>query len=262
MIILAFLFTHWYLSLFFQTMIQHRYAAHNMFSMTKAWEKTFIFLAYIVQGSSYLSPRAYGIMHRMHHAYADTEKDVHSPSHIIDTKKPFSRSLGFVLMMAETARIYDRIDKGFKKFTVNIVKKREINIPESMTKNLPNYPKFDHWAQSLPSRLGWGALYVFFYFIFAQSWYLFLLLPIHFLLGPIHGLIINWFAHRSGYRNYKTKDTSVNLPIPMLGENLHNNHHGEPGNANFARKWWEIDLTFQALKFFNWINIIQFRKAV
>jgi stearoyl-CoA desaturase (delta-9 desaturase) len=48
-----------------------------MFTMSKAWEKFFYILSWIFQGSSYLSPRAYGIMHRMHHAYADTEKDPH-----------------------------------------------------------------------------------------------------------------------------------------------------------------------------------------
>jgi stearoyl-CoA desaturase (delta-9 desaturase) len=36
---------------------------------------------FVFQGSSYLSPRAYAIMHRMHHAYADTELDPHSPKY-------------------------------------------------------------------------------------------------------------------------------------------------------------------------------------
>jgi stearoyl-CoA desaturase (delta-9 desaturase) len=230
-----------------------------MFTMSKGWEKTFMFLSYIFQGSSYLSPRAYGILHRMHHANADTEKDVHSPKHVIEEQKPMAKWFGFVWMMAETARIYDRIDKGFEKFKVNIVTERNISVPETFKKNLPYYPKFDSWGQSLPSRLMWGSSYVLFYIFFAQSWVLFLLLPIHFLMGPVHGLIINWFAHRKGYRNYKTKDTSVNLPIPMLGENLHNNHHGEPANANFARNTWELDLTYQVMRLMHWAGIIQLK---
>ena len=32
------------------------------------------------QGSSYLSPRGYAILHRLHHAYSDTPKDPHSPT--------------------------------------------------------------------------------------------------------------------------------------------------------------------------------------
>jgi stearoyl-CoA desaturase (delta-9 desaturase) len=42
--------------------------------MSKFWERFFYLFAYITQGSSYLSPRAYAILHRMHHAYTDTEK--------------------------------------------------------------------------------------------------------------------------------------------------------------------------------------------
>ena len=81
MIILIFFITHWYLSLFVQTFFLHRYAAHQMYTMNRYWEKVFYFLTAVFQGSSYLSPKAYGIMHRLHHAYADTEKDPHSPKY-------------------------------------------------------------------------------------------------------------------------------------------------------------------------------------
>ena len=72
MIILIFFACHWYLSLFFQTFFHHRYSAHQMFTMSPKTEKIFIFLSWIFQGSSYLSPYSYGILHRLHHAYADT----------------------------------------------------------------------------------------------------------------------------------------------------------------------------------------------
>ena len=47
--------------------------------MNKFTEKIFFVFSFIVQGSSYMSPKVYGAMHRMHHAHADTEKDPHSP---------------------------------------------------------------------------------------------------------------------------------------------------------------------------------------
>ena len=80
--ILIFLFCHWYLSLFFQTFFLHRYASHNMFKMSPFWEKTFFFLTFIFQGSSFLHPAAYSVMHRRHHSFADTPKDPHSPVHL------------------------------------------------------------------------------------------------------------------------------------------------------------------------------------
>ena len=79
MIILAFFLAHWYLSLFAQTFFQHRYAAHRMFTMSPLTERVFFLLTYATQGSSFMSPRAYALLHRMHHAYSDTAQDPHSP---------------------------------------------------------------------------------------------------------------------------------------------------------------------------------------
>ncbi len=79
MIILVFFVLHWQISVFFQTFFLHRYGAHRQFTMSKGWERTFHFLTWLTQGPSYLTPRAYAILHRMHHAYSDTEKDPHSP---------------------------------------------------------------------------------------------------------------------------------------------------------------------------------------
>ena len=64
-----------------QTFFQHRYGAHGAFTMSKGWERFFFIFTWLTEGSSYLSPRTYAIMHRMHHAYADTDKDPHSPLH-------------------------------------------------------------------------------------------------------------------------------------------------------------------------------------
>ena len=42
-------------------------------------ERVFFLLTYVAQGSSYLSPRAYAVLHREHHAYSDTARDPHTP---------------------------------------------------------------------------------------------------------------------------------------------------------------------------------------
>src|SRR5690242_19469500 len=74
-IILAFFVLHWQLSIFAQTFFLHRYCAHRMFTMSKGWERFFYLFTYISQGSSFLVPRGYAILHRMHHAYSDTPQD-------------------------------------------------------------------------------------------------------------------------------------------------------------------------------------------
>jgi len=50
-----------------------------MFTMSPFWEKFWYIFTWVTQGTSYLNARAYAILHRMHHAYSDTEKDPHTP---------------------------------------------------------------------------------------------------------------------------------------------------------------------------------------
>ena len=97
---------------------------------------------------------------------------------------------------------------------------------------------------------------------FAPSLWWFLLLPIHFLMGPIQGAIVNWFGHKLGYRNYNIKDHSKNTSpwgVLLMGELFQNNHHKEKDNANFARKWYEFDLTFLIMRLLHVFRIIQLK---
>jgi stearoyl-CoA desaturase (delta-9 desaturase) len=176
MIILIFFLALWYSSLFFQTFFQHRYAAHGAFKMNKPWERVFHVLTYIAQGSSYMSPRAYAVMHRMHHAYTDTEKDPHSPAY----------SKNIFAMMWRTRTIYAEIYEG--KFPVE----------PRFAKNLPEWNGFERWATSTLSRVLWMLGYIAFFILFATSPWLYLLLPVIFAMGAFHGVIINWFAHKFG----------------------------------------------------------------
>jgi stearoyl-CoA desaturase (delta-9 desaturase) len=241
MIILIFFVAHWYLSLFAQTFFLHRYAAHQMFTMSPFWEKVFYVMTYIFQGSSFLSPHAYGVMHRLHHTYADTEKDPHSPS--------FSTGIGD--MMWKTKNIYN-----------DILNKR-INIEDKYYKGVPYWGFIERIGDQWISRVVWGTLYVLFYIQFATHWWMYLLLPIHFLMGPVHGVVINWFAHKYGYINFQVNDTAKNL-LPfdflMMGESYHNNHHKLGGRANFGVKWHEFDPTYPVILLFNLIGIVKLKR--
>ena len=94
--IIVFFVLHWFSSVFFQTTFLHRYASHKMFTTGKIREKIFHVLTWMSQGSSYLVPRAYAVMHRMHHDFSDTAQDPHSPHFFKDV---FS-------MMIKTKGIY------------------------------------------------------------------------------------------------------------------------------------------------------------
>ncbi len=242
MAMLIFFIVIWYSSLFFQTFFQHRYAAHGAFKMSKSWERVFYIFTYIAQGSSYMSPRAYAIMHRMHHAYTDTEKDPHSPKF---SKNVFS-------MMLRTRNIYTNIFK------------RRTEVEEQFTKNLPDWPAFDNWANSTLSRALWAAVYISLFILFASTPWLLLLLPIVLSMGAFHGAIINWFAHKYGYINFRLKNTSQNLfsvDILMLGESYHNNHHKRPSAINFGKRWHELDPVYPVIRFLAWLRIIKISKV-
>ena len=135
-------------------------------------------------------------------------------------------------------------------------------VPEKrFTEGVPQWEAFDKFARSWPSRLLWASAYIAMYWQFATVWWLWLLLPLQFLMSPIHGAIINWFAHKYGYRNFEVGDTSRNfLPVDvlMMGESYHNNHHKYASRANFGSiRWHEIDPTYQIILLLDKMRIIR-----
>lgn len=242
MIIFIFFISIWYLSLFSQTFFQHRYAAHGAFTMSKGWERFFFIVTYITQGSSYMSPKAYAIMHRLHHAHTDTPLDPHSPSN----------SSNIFSMMWDTRTVYQ-----------NVLHQR-IEVEERYTRNVPSWDSLDRFANGGFSRLLWVVLYILFFIAFATSPWQYLLLPIIVSMGAFHGAVVNWFAHKYGYINFKLKNTSMNLlfvDVLMLGESYHNNHHKHPSSVNFGRRWYEVDPVYYVIRVLSYLKVIKLVKA-
>lgn len=196
-----------------------------MFKMSSLWEKIFFFLTFIFQGSSFLNPAAYAIMHRRHHSHTDTEKDPHSPLYITN----------IISFNLATALRYRELVVDLKKG----------NISE---KNLPRWKFIENLGESLIVRAVFILLYFLFYLEFANSKWYFIFLPINIFMGPIHGFIVNWFGHKTGYRNFNDlNDNSKNsLPLDflMMGELYQNNHHKKPNDLNFAKNWFEFDFGY------------------
>jgi stearoyl-CoA desaturase (delta-9 desaturase) len=237
-----FFVTHWGLSILMQSLFLHRYAAHRMYTVGPRTERTLHLLTLVAQGSSYLEPRAYALLHREHHAFADTEKDPHSPAF---HRNPFR-------MMLETARRYSHYVTGRKS-------------PEArFLGGYPQWPFIDRTFNRWPVRIGCGALYVLFYKRFATRRWHWALLPAHFAMGPLHGAIVNWCGHRYGYRNFASRDQSRNtLPIDVvcMGELFQNNHHARPASPDFAARRFELDLTWQVMRLLARLRIIQLAHA-
>lgn len=243
MLILLVLATHWLVAAFFQSSFHHRYASHRMFTMTPRTERVFHLLAYIAQGSSYLSPRAYAILHREHHAYSDTARDPHTPR----------RFANVLTMMWATAKQYGA---HFER----------TSSPEPrFLGGYPEWPLLERVGSSWTMRITWGAAWTLLYLGLATAWWQFLLLPMHWVMGPIHGAIVNWCGHRYGYRNYTTDDASRNvLPVDFLtlGELFQNNHHRASSRPDFAARWFEFDPTHAVLQLLVRMGVLRMRVAV
>lgn len=243
MAVAVFFASHWLLSVFFQSFFHHRYGAHRMFTMSKGWERFFYLGSYLTQGSSFLDPRGYAILHRQHHAWSDSARDPHSPHHHPNV---------FAMMWATKHRYDDYAHNGV--------------MPEArFLGGLPSWPALDRIGQNWASRFIFMGLYVWFYVAFATAWWQFLLLPMHFVMGPIHGAIVNWCGHRYGYRNFATTDRSRNsLIVDAItgGELYQNNHHKFPMSPSFAFRWFELDSTYMVMRVLSMLGIIEFAPHV
>jgi stearoyl-CoA desaturase (Delta-9 desaturase) len=241
-IILAFFVLHWQATIFAQTFFLHRYCAHRMFTMSKGWERFFYLFTYISQGSSFLVPRGYAVLHRMHHAYSDTPQDPHSPRNYPNVMK----------MMWETKERYD--DHAYERIE-----------PEPRFKGgYPEWRIVDKIGQSWMARVAWMAAYTLFYVKFATAPWMYALLPIHYVMGPVHGAIVNWCGHMYGYKNYDNGDDSKNtLVFDFLtgGELFQNNHHKFGMSPNFAARWFEIDPTYPIIRLLAALRIIDMQGA-
>jgi stearoyl-CoA desaturase (delta-9 desaturase) len=240
--IVLFFLIHWQASVFFQSFFQHRYGAHRQFTMSKGWERVFHFLAWFVQGPSYLNPRAYAIMHRMHHAFSDTPRDPHSPVH-----QP-----NLLAMMWRT------------KVQYHDLRVRSVEVEPRFEGGYPEWKLLDETLSGWTASFAWGTVYALVYIAFATHWWMFLLLPIHWLLGPTHGAIVNYLGHKLGYRNYDSDDNSRNtlvLDVLTMGELFQNNHHKWGQSPNFGVRWFEIDPAWQIIKVLGWVGAIDLSRA-
>lgn len=242
MAIFIFFAIHWYGSLFFQSFFHHRYAAHKHFTMSRGWEKFFFICCFITQGSSYISAYAYGMMHRLHHVHTDTEDDPHSP-----TNHP-----NFWRMMLETRNSYFSIYCG------------KTLVEDKIKKDIPQWHAFDKFAHNWITRVSWMMIYTAIYIWLATAWWQFLLLPFTIIMGTLQGAVVNWWAHKFGYRNFETEDTSRNIipfDIFFWGESYHNNHHKFPGRPNNSVKWYEFDSIYAVELLLHKMKVIEICSA-
>ncbi|KAI3763287.1 hypothetical protein L1987_53741 [Smallanthus sonchifolius] len=69
---------------------------------------------------------------------------------------------------------------------------------------------------------------------------------------------VNSVCHTWGERPWNTRDTSTNnwwVALLSLGEGWHNNHHAFPSSACHGIEWWQLDLTWELIKFLEMVGL-------
>jgi stearoyl-CoA desaturase (delta-9 desaturase) len=203
----------------------HRYFAHRAYK-TSRWFQ--FVLGWLGAMALQKGPLWWAANHRDHHRYSDTEEDPHSPvRHGV-----FWAHVGWVLSRQHDESILDNIE-DFRRFP-------ELRLLEAL-----------HW---IPGTLAAIACYLI------DGWTGFFW---GFILSTVllyHGVfLVNSVCHLFGRRRFNTTDHSRNnavVAILTLGEGWHNNHHHYMSSANQGFRWYEIDLSFYALKLLSLPGIV------
>ncbi|RYZ43042.1 MAG: acyl-CoA desaturase [Myxococcaceae bacterium] len=185
----------------------------------------------IIRGGNWftgLEPKAWVVMHRLHHEHSDTPLDPHSPVNV-----------GILGIGLEQLRNYKKVIIGLLKERPEYTRyAKDLDFPlSSLTRSgLWYLPYLLHGAVGLALGLGVG-------WLLGAAWFLGMM------SHPVQGGIVNSLGHAVGGRNFETSDNSRNNHLAawlILGEGFQNNHHRYPGSASFSYRFHEVDLGYGA----------------
>jgi fatty-acid desaturase len=169
--------------------------------------------------------------HRRHHAHSDQEDDVHSPNrgfgwaHMLWWMTPDITSI-------HTPEYYEKWAPDLYKDKVLVLLDRfHFVFPLSMFAGL--------YAIGGMPWLIWGG-FVRTIFVLHTTW------------------LVNSATHVWGYRTHETRDTSTNLwwvALLTYGEGWHNNHHAFQTSARHGLRWWELDMTYIAIRLMSFVGL-------
>jgi stearoyl-CoA desaturase (delta-9 desaturase) len=211
--------------IFFITAGYHCYFAHRSFRTSRAFQ---LILAIGAQASGQGGVVQWAAVHHYHHAHADSEIDLHSPLH----RGFWYSHIGWLF-----TRRYDYLISSYPRYLTKF--------PELMWLDRYYYLPTITLAVLVWALFGWPGLFV--------GYGLSTLLTFHATFS------VNSLCHLFGARPYDTADDSRNnwfVSLVMLGGGWHNNHHRFPRSARQGFLWWEIDITYYALRVLEYFHII------
>lgn len=177
-------------------------------------------------------------IHRKHHQNSDKEGDPHSPH---------NEGIWYILFAGVMCYVEASKDK-------EMVAKYGVGTPDDwVEKNV--YSKFPY--------AGIAILLIINFLLF--GWWGLWVWSVQMIWIPFWAAgVINGMGHFYGYKNYETKDKSTNIipwGVVIGGEELHNNHHGDPANPKLSRKWLEFDIGWMWFRIFNTLGLARVKNV-
>jgi fatty-acid desaturase len=201
----------------------HRLLTHRSFATRPQW------LEYVLTALGCCASQGGAVGwvadHRKHHALADLDEDVHSPRRSFAWAYTVWWMTPEVTASRHTTAYCRKWAPDLERDPVHRVLDRiQIIFPLLMFAGL-------YAARGLPWLI-WGG-FVRSVLVLHTTW------------------LVNSATHVWGYRTYATRDHSTNLwwvALMTFGEGWHNNHHAFPTSARQGLEWWELDLTYVAIR--------------
>ena len=221
--IALFLATFW-LRMFGITGGYHRYFAHKTYKTSRPFQFA---LAFLAASATQKGPLWWAGHHRGHHKYADKPGDTHSPREGI-----YYAHQGWIFDRRWDATPIDRIGDFAAYPELVWLNKYHVVAPVVLAVACYLLGGFSGlvWGFVISTVALWHATYC-----------------------------VNSVCHIWGKRRYQTADTSRNnwlMALLTLGEGWHNNHHYYCASTRQGFRWWEIDVTYYALRGLQFVGLV------
>ncbi len=217
----------YYLRMFAITAGFHRLFSHKSYRTGRFFQ---FVLGFLGTSSLQRGPLWWAGVHRHHHRYSDTEKDIHSPvAHGL-----WESHIGWVMNKSYKGKVDLSTVQDLSKFPELVWLDRYYLLPAII------------FALTL---FLWGGLQAFLWGTIVSTVLLW------------HGTFtVNSVTHVFGSRRFETKDQSRNnwiVALLTLGEGWHNNHHFYPRSVRQGFVWWELDISYYLLRILSWLGIVR-----
>ncbi len=216
----------------------HRYFSHRTYKTSRFFQ---FVLAVMGTSAVQKGPLWWAALHRDHHRYSDTPRDVHSPI----VNGIWWAHLGWFLCPKYNDTNLKAVPDLAKYPELMFLNRYHVLPPIVLAVSLF---LIGNWlSHSMPGlhtsglqMLTWG--FFISTVILAHCTY-----------------TVNSLAHVIGRKRFATSDESRNsllIALITMGEGWHNNHHRYPASERQGFYWWEIDMSHYILKVLSWARIV------